>query len=62
MADEPDTGHYTRSFGAQLDPSASSLCRYRGLEQYYMIVSVSTRSPEGKNPPAFDSSGHELTS
>jgi hypothetical protein len=25
------------------------------------MASVSTRSPEGKNPPVFDS-GHELTS
>jgi hypothetical protein len=36
MANGPDTGHYTRSFGAQLDPSVSSLCRCRGLEQYYV--------------------------
>jgi hypothetical protein len=63
MASGPETGRCVRSFGAQLDPSASSLCcrgleQYyvcRGLEQYYVIVSVSTRFLEGKTPPASDS-------
>jgi len=40
MANGPDTGRYTRSFGAQLDHSVSSLCRCRGLEQYYVMASV----------------------
>jgi hypothetical protein len=63
MANGPDTGHYTRRFSAQLDPRASDLCRCRGLEQRrcrgleqcYVMASVSTRSPEGKNLPAVDS-------
>lgn len=54
-ASGPETGHYTRSFGAQLDPIVSSLGRCRGLEQYYVIASVSARSLGNKAPPAFGS-------
>jgi hypothetical protein len=64
MRNGPDTGHYTGGFGAQLDPSVSSLSAAgvwssttscQGLEQYYVIASVSIRSPGGKSPPGFDS-------
>jgi hypothetical protein len=55
MANGPDTRRYTGRIGAQLDPSVSSLCRCRGLEQYYVMASVSTRPLGGKSPPAFGS-------
>jgi len=55
LARGPKAGHYTRSFGAQLDPGISGPCRCRGLEQHYVIASVSARSLGDKHPPAFES-------
>jgi hypothetical protein len=52
MASGPNAGHYTGSFGAQLDPCISGPCRCRGLEQHYVIASVSAGSLENKNPLA----------
>src|SRR5580704_11175150 len=52
MASGPNAGHYTGSFGAQRDPSISGPCRCRGLEQHYVIASVSAGSLENKNPLA----------
>jgi len=55
MASGPNTGLYTRGFGAQLDPFISSLSRCRGLEQFYVIPSLGARSLGNKGPPAFGS-------
>ena len=55
MASGPDTGHYMRGFGAQLDPFISGLSRCRGLEQFYVIPSVGAGSLGNEGPPAFGS-------
>jgi hypothetical protein len=54
-ASGPNTGHYMRGFGAQLDPIISSLSRCRGLEQHHAIASLSTGSLGNKGPSAFRS-------
>ena len=55
MASGPNTGLYTRGFGAQLDPFISGLSRCRGLEQFYVIPSLGARSLGNKGPSAFGS-------
>ena len=55
MASGPNAGHHTRSFGAQLDPIISSLCRCRGLEQHYVTASVTARFLRNKDPSALGS-------
>jgi hypothetical protein len=53
MTGGPNAGHHTQSFVAQLDPSISGPCHCRGLEQHYVMVSVSAIFLENKHPPAF---------